>query len=521
MTDSKGQSLLTGSERDDEIHPSPLPNYNDISLTQEILFIVLICSAQILTQASLAPTINSFQYVGDTLGATTPGEISWFSSSFSLTAGSFILISGRLGDMFGYKLLFILGFTWFGLWSLICGISNYARSLIFFSFSRAMQGIGPAIVMPNAVALIGAYYPTGLRKNIIMCCFGAVAPSGFVLGSLFTGLFAQLVSWPWFFYMMCMVCAIIAFIGFLVIPVNIGSSTDKRQAFDCFGAVSGVCALVLVNFAFNQGPVVGWHVPYVYSLLIVGVITFALFCFIEMRVQNPLVPKSLAKGETAFILGCIGAGWSCFGIWIYYSHQFGILIQHHTVIEMAIRFIPCLVSGLTASSLTAFLLQKFQTSIIMMLAMISFCAGICIQGTKPVNQTYWIQMFISTIITPFGMDMSFPASVIILSNFIPKHQQGVAASLVSTVLNYSISIGLGIAGTVEHYVIKNGGTTLEGISAAFYTGMGLSGLGCLVGAAFMLDQLVFDKRRKTLLESDVERNMADTPISQTAQDAQT
>lgn len=89
--------------------------------------------------------------------------------------------------------------------------------------------------------------------------------------------------------------------------------------------------------------------------------------------------------------------------------------------------------------------------------------------------------------------MSFPAATIILSEALPKEHQGLAASLVNTVINYSISIGLGIAGTVQSQISP--GTTeqeiLKGCRSAFYVGIGLSGLGVLVATLFVLD----DNRR--------------------------
>lgn len=85
------------------------------------------------------------------------------------------------------------------------------------------------------------------------------------------------------------------------------------------------------------------------------------------------------------------------------------------------------------------------------------------------------------------MDMSFPAATIILSNQVPKQHQGVAASLITTVVNYSISWGLGIAGTVEVHVNKGGADELAGYRGAWYSGMGLSGVGIIIAAAFLIN----------------------------------
>lgn len=84
------------------------------------------------------------------------------------------------------------------------------------------------------------------------------------------------------------------------------------------GAATGVSALVLINFSWNQAALVGWPTPYTYVLLIVGFILLALFGYIERTAKGPLLPRSIFTGDLAWVLGCIAAGWSSFGIIIYY-----------------------------------------------------------------------------------------------------------------------------------------------------------------------------------------------------------
>lgn len=133
-------------------------------------------------------------------------------------------------------------------------------------------------------------------------------------------------------------------------------------------------------------------------------------------------------------------------------------------------------------------------------------------GTRPVGQTFWAQKFVSLLIQPLGMDMSFPAAVILLSAALPRHQQGIAGSLVSTFVNYSISIGLGFAGTVEYYTTKdkpqNFDTTVLGFRNAYRMGMGLAGFGVVVAAVYMFKQFQLRKReleRREFLEERLAR----------------
>jgi MFS family permease len=136
---------------------------------------------------------------------------------------------------------------------------------------------------------------------------------------------------------------------------------------------------------------------------------------------------------------------------------------------------------------------------VMVLAMTWFTVGAILWTTMPVDQTYWAQTFVTTLIIPFGMDMSFPAGTIILSNAVDKKHQGIAASLVTTIVNYSISLGLGFAGTVEVHV-NNGGRTsadlLKGYRGAGYLGLGLAGFGLFLSFLFLWK----DSRRSRTIE---------------------
>lgn len=495
------------------LRPTPPPE--EISVGREILFLLCVALQQMLTQAGVAQTTNPSTPIAKQFGVEDlNGEKSWFTASYSLTVGTFILIAGRLGDMYGYKKMYLIGFAWFALWSLVVGFSGFTNSQIFFDVARALQGMGPALSVPNAMALIGHYYPKGFRKDLCMCLYGSVAPTGFMLGALFSGTVAQLVdnmALPGVFlgyFLMAIVCVIILVVGYFAIPENIGNFDPEKEedSFDWLGSFFGVSGLVLINFAWNQGPNVGWDKPYVYVLLIVGFILIGLFFVAEGKVKDPLVPSAAFKGETGFVLGCIAAGWSCFGVWLYYTFQWNEFVDGQTAIIGGVHFVPAAIVGYVAAALTAVLLQKLPLSIVMYFAMLFFFVGIVLMGTRPVGQIYWTQKFFSLIIQSFGMDMSFPAATVILSNSLPKAQQGVAASLVATFQNYAISIGLGIAGTVEYYQTRNLPDSIEtdihGFRVAFYMGMGLAGCGVVLSLIFILKQAKDNAQRRKLEKSE-------------------
>ncbi|KAJ5505223.1 hypothetical protein N7453_004180 [Penicillium expansum] len=458
------------------------------SLFQETVFVTVVCMAQFMTQAGLSISIAPVHIIGDSFGTTNPANLSWFAAAYSLTIGTFILIAGRLGDVFGHRNMFVIGFCWFSAWSLLAGFSAWSNQILF-DCCRALQGIGPAMLLPNAIAILGRTYRPGLRKEMIFSLFGATAPGGFIVGGVFSSIFAQLAWWPWGYWVMGITCAILALVGWLVIPYSYQPKFDDKlrfwQRLDLLGATAGISGLVLVNFSWNQAALVGWKNPSTYVLLIVGVVCLGAFASIERKAPCPLLPRSVFTSELAWVLGCIATGWSSFGIIIYYFYQFMEVIKGDSPLLATAKWSAAAASGAVAALVTGSLLSRLPPSVIMFCAMTFFTAGISIFATVPVDQTYWAQAFVVSLITSWGMDMSFPSGTLILSNSMPHHHQGLAASLVVTTVNYSISLGLGFAGTVETHVNEGGHNVLQGYRGALYMGIGLASLGLVLSICFM------------------------------------
>lgn len=154
---------------------------------------------------------------------------------------------------------------------------------------------------------------------------------------------------------------------------------------------------------------------------------------------------------------------------------------------------PMCVSGALAAICCGRIIGRVGPAWVMLISMMAFLIGNLLTATAPVLQTYWAQIFIAAIVMPWGMDMSFPAATLIISDRVRKEHQGMGASLVNTVVNYSISIGVGIAGTVEVHVNRGGATKadeLRGYRGALYMAIGLAGLGVVIALSFVAKRAV-------------------------------
>ncbi|CAL5870046.1 uncharacterized protein PFLUO_LOCUS4279 [Penicillium psychrofluorescens] len=171
--------------------------------------------------------------------------------------------------------------------------------------------------------------------------------------------------------------------------------------------------------------------------------------------------------------------WSSFGVLVFYLVNFLTQLRGESILITAVQFIPVPIAGFVASYLNTFLLgRRVPPADVLAFSCIWFMVGNLLLATMPVHQSFWYQVFWVNVLAPFGIDLSFPASTLLMSRLVPPEQQGIAASLIATVVYYSQSIGLGIAGTVQSEI--SNGSVLRGYRAAFFTGVGMSGLAFLV-----------------------------------------
>lgn len=385
------------------------PAVPSLSPWRSWLIIFLLSSSQFLTQGCFALSLVPSHVIARTFpsAASSPGQISWFTAAYSLSVGTFILVFGQLGDIYGHKRLLVCGWTWLGVWSVVAGFAAFVpQTPVVFIVCRALQGIGPAMMLPNALAILGGQFNIGRQKEMAFAIFGSMAPLGFVVLALIEAAIAENAWWPWGFWGFGLFCGVLGGVTALMVPGNASHERDVKRiesTFDTTGALLVVSGLVLINIAWNQAPIDGWGTWYCPSSLVVGLICIVLFGIHERRCKNALLPMDIWNYQSAGIVICVALGWSSFGIWIYYTFQIIEILRHVSALMTAVQFIPETISGAIAALVTGYLLRRrWKAEWLMALAMTAFCVGSILSATAPVGQTYWANTFWTMVITSWG-----------------------------------------------------------------------------------------------------------------------
>lgn len=352
-----------------------------------------------------------------------------------------------------------------------------------------MQGIGPALSVPNGFSILEASFPPGQRKDTALSLYSSGAPLGFVIGSVMSSVFAVNFAWEWCFFVLAAVCFSAAGLSVLFLPQQ-----DPRKGcciddiwvkLDFTGIILSALGLALFSFAWNQAPAFGWRTPHIYILLIIGVLLLAAFVYNETVVASPLVPLRVMNSSTNLVLACVAAGWGCFVVWAFYLFQIMEAVRDWDCLVASAAVVPMAVESLAVAFLLAYLTPGIEVYWAFLVSFIGFTSASILVATAPLDQTYWANIFVSTLLLPLGIVMAGPLATILLRNSLPEDYRRVIGGLVLFVLAYSMSIALGMARTVETQVNEIKLDVLSGYRGAQYYGIGLGGLGTLLASALL------------------------------------
>lgn len=469
----------------------------------EYVFIFCATLSQLFNLSITNTPLVQLNIVTEHYGASE-AQKTWYQAAFSMSLGALILVSGRIGDVYGLKRMVMGGYAWATLWTVLLGASYWVPNINFYIICRAMQGAGLAFVVPNLMGIVGRVYPAGSRrKNIVMSLVGACAPIGGGFGVLFSGLISLETKYFNVAYFATVIALIIGMVlSWFSVP-HVELPANHAKEVDWIGCSLGVSALVLFNFVWNQAPFVEWSNGYIIALLIVSVACFVVFFWYEAHIpERPLIPRSLFKSaKLSMVLLATLLGWGSFGILIFHYFQFVLNFRHYNPLEAGAAHSIVIFFGAVAAISCGMVIHFVPIYVILAVSMACFCAADILLAVMPVDQSYFQISMGVWIIGVFGMDWSFPAGSIVMSDGLPPEAQGIAGSLLNTVVNYGNSLFLGISGTIEKEIQ---GSELDKLRATMYFAIGLSATAFLITTTYTLVSMLRKKPEKPVDEANVE-----------------
>src|SRR3954469_10594517 len=262
--------------------------------------LVLICVAQLMVVLDSTIANIALPYIGKDLDIDST-NLSWIVTGYALAFGGFLLLGGRLGDLYGRRRVFMAGVTLFAVASAIGGLAQNEAMLLG---SRGLQGVGAAMASPTALALITTTFPAGPLRNRAFSVFammsGIGAAIGLILGGWLTGIDP---NWGWRLTFLINVPIGLAAAYFA--PRVLPDSERHAGQLDVPGAVIGTLGLLSLVFGITRtgtqdasGQPHGWGDPLAIIGMVLGVVLLVAFVLVEMRTKHPIMPLSIFANRT-------------------------------------------------------------------------------------------------------------------------------------------------------------------------------------------------------------------------------
>jgi EmrB/QacA subfamily drug resistance transporter len=410
-------------------------------------------------------------------------NLQWVISAYALLFGGFLLLGGRAADLLGRRRLFVAGLVVFTVASLLSGLAWSDEVLIL---TRAMQGLGAAIITPAALSILMTTFSEGRERNAALGVWGAVGAFGAVAGVLLGGVLTDWLSWEWIFYINIPV----GLAALALTPLLLTESRDAHvKSFDVPGAVLVTGGLITLVYAITQANDYGWSSVETIGLFVAAGALLAAFVGWESRVSEPLMPFSIFRTKTVtaaniagLILGTVT--FSMFLMLTLYMQQ----VLGYSPMRTGVAYLAVAGTAIVWSAVAAQLVNRVGVKPTIAAGMTLLTVGLLFFTQVSVGGSYAGDLLPGFLIIAAGLGFSFvPISIAALAGVQPS-EAGLASGLFNTSQQIGGALGIAALSTIATTKTSDGvaaGTPLpkaltDGFEAAFIWGGVVAAIGILV-----------------------------------------
>lgn len=429
--------------------------------------LVLISVAQLMVVLDASIANIALPYIGEDLNIDD-ANLTWIVTGYALAFGGFLLLGGRLGDLYGRRRVFMIGLAVFAVASLLGGLAQNEAMLLA---SRGLQGLGAALASPAALALITTTFPAGPARNRAFAVYammsGAGAAVGLILGGWLTGLdpVLGLEGWRWTFLINVPIGLAAAFLA----PRFLNESESHPGELDIPGAITGTLGLLGLVYGFTRAgeEQYGWSDPWTIVSLAAGALLLAVFAVIESRVKHPLLPVRVFANRTratSFLVMALvpAAMFSMF----YFLSLFIQLVVGYSPLHTGFAFLPFSVGIVIGATLSSNLASRIDPRYIAGVGTLMAAAALLgfsrlavpnsvgdllalgPDGNVGGDVNYWTSVFPFIVLMSIGMGLTFVPLTLTAVHHLRPEDSGIGSGVLNTMQQVGGALGLAILSTV-------------------------------------------------------------------------
>ncbi|KAF2014708.1 MFS general substrate transporter [Aaosphaeria arxii CBS 175.79] len=441
-----------------ELEPESQINTAPLSKARSIALVMTLTGASFLNVVSTQAIVITLPVIRRDLDIPE-SRSQWIVSSYSLTFGCFLLLWGRIADVVGRKMIFILGT---GL-AVLANIANpFMRNDVAFNVFRGLAGIGGAASVPTAIGILGVTFRSGKRRNYAFATYSAGSAIGGAVGNILAGVISAYASWKWCFGVLAAFAAIILVSGIFTIPSqpSEGPSRKSMQALlkevDWLGGLLITASLICLLFALTEGNIAGWSNAYIPILIVIAVLlvlTFTAWQWYQIaRTSRPplfniTLLRNLRFTSGICIMGMFFGGYNAFAVFATYLWQD---FQGLSTIQTTLRFLPQGIMGTLVAFLMSILISRVPTCTLLVGANLAVALS-CLLFAIPISPhtSYFATGLPAMILSVIGADVVWPCLTLFTSMSVPQADQAVGGAIINASGQIGRSIGLAISTAIQ------------------------------------------------------------------------
>jgi EmrB/QacA subfamily drug resistance transporter len=447
------------------------------------IILLLLALTQFLVVLDSAIINVALPAIKDALHFDT-ASLQWVITAYILTFGGFLMLGGRLADLYGRRKILVYGMAGFTVLSLLIGLAQSSTMLIGL---RAFQGLAAALMSPAALSILLTTFNEGHERNKALSVWSVVASGGAAAGVFLGGLITQTLGWQWCFFVNVPI-GIAAVVGILkYVPAHTQEAKDKN--LDLPGAVLVTVGLMALVYGLTQAPEVGWTSLGTIVPLLASASLLAAFIFNETRAPHPLVPLSIFKnrnivGANLTMLPVVAGG---LGLFFFTSLYIQNVLQYSPILT-GLSFLPLPIIIGVVSTYTPRLLGRFGFKPLVILGIALVTIAMFSLGFLTESSPYFTHLLPAFVLMGTGMGLCFVAISVAATAGVAPHQAGLASGLINTSTQVGSALGIAVlaviasataAGALAAGKAENAANLL-GYQYAFFTAAGLLTIALLV-----------------------------------------
>jgi EmrB/QacA subfamily drug resistance transporter len=457
------------------------------------LLLLLLCMAEFMIVLDFSIVNVALPSIQNDLGFTTSG-LQWVVSAYALGFGGFLLLGGRICDLYGRKRLFLIGLIVFSVLSLIAGFADNAATLVVL---RGLQGLAAAVVGPAAFSLLTTNFPEGKERNRALGVYGAVLSIGFVAGVIAGGVLTQFVGWRWVFFVNVPIGLVTAlFTPSLVKEVR--ATDGPRPTLDIPGAITITGAALSLVYGITSASTNGLGASSTLIALGAAIVLLIAFIAAEQRSSSPLVPLSLFKLRSLVSANIVNL--LLVGAFVGVTYVLTLFLQRvegYSPLKTGLTFAPLGVLAAMAGMYAGKIAAKIGVNAALLIGVLLQGLGALLCAFLPHTNTLLL-IVIGTALVGFGDILAVVMISIGATTGVPDHQQGFAGGLLQTTQQIGAALGAAAFAAIAASVTSSllpAGTALSaatgpdlvsGFRVALLASAITAGVGALIGAALIL-----------------------------------